>query len=122
MKKPRFFERFFKCLSSIAFQDWEIHIKIGAPAIRRRQSGVGLVRATERKSTTPLSVSFRWTSGKVAEAVVAVSDAPFGKRPFRVHIDPTQDGAEVAFAVSDRVRTEMLPRVGLDELLSPVKD
>jgi hypothetical protein len=69
-----------------------------------------------------LPVSFRRTSGKVAEAVVAVSDAPFGKRPFRVHIDPTQDGAEVVFAVIDRVRTEMLPRVGLDELLSPVKD
>src|SRR5579871_6851123 len=24
MKKPRFFERFFKCLSSIAFQDWRL--------------------------------------------------------------------------------------------------
>src|ERR1700681_4754737 len=55
--------------------------------------------------------------GAVAAAIVKVVDAPFGKRPFRVHIDPTQDGAEVAFAVIDRVRTEMLHRVGLDELL-----
>jgi len=46
---------------------------------------------------------------------------PFGKRPFRVHIDPTHDGAEVSFAVIDRTRTEMLHRVGLDELLVPAK-
>jgi NAD(P)-dependent dehydrogenase (short-subunit alcohol dehydrogenase family) len=59
--------------------------------------------------------------GAVAEAIVKVVDAPFGKRPFRVHIDPTQDGAEVAFGVIDRVRTEMLHRVRLDELLAPVK-
>jgi len=57
----------------------------------------------------------------VAEAITKIVDAPFGKRPFRVHIDPTQDGAEVAFGVIDRVRTEMLQRVQLDELLTPVK-
>jgi NAD(P)-dependent dehydrogenase (short-subunit alcohol dehydrogenase family) len=56
----------------------------------------------------------------VADAIVKVVDQPFGKRPFRVHIDPTQDGAEVAFAVMDRVRAEMLHRVGLAELLTPV--
>lgn len=61
-------------------------------------------------------------AGAVAEAIVKVVDAPFGKRPFRVHIDPTQDGADVAFGVIDRVRTEMLRRVGLDELLTPVKN
>jgi hypothetical protein len=59
--------------------------------------------------------------GAVAEAIVKVVDAPSGKRPFRVHTDPTQDGAEIAFAVIDRVRTEMLHRVHLDELLTPVK-
>ena len=60
--------------------------------------------------------------GAVAEAIVKVVDAPFGKRPFRVHIDPTQDGAQVAFAVIDRVRTEMLRRVRLDELLAPARN
>jgi NAD(P)-dependent dehydrogenase (short-subunit alcohol dehydrogenase family) len=55
----------------------------------------------------------------VAEAIVRVVGAPFGKRPFRVHIDPSQDGAEVAFAVMDRVRAEMLHRVGLPDLLTP---
>jgi NAD(P)-dependent dehydrogenase (short-subunit alcohol dehydrogenase family) len=55
----------------------------------------------------------------VAEAIVNVVDAPFGKRPFRVHSDPTQDGADVSFAVMDRVRAEMLHRMGLGDLLVP---
>jgi hypothetical protein len=46
---------------------------------------------------------------------------PFGKRPFRVHYDPTQDGADVGFTVLDRLRAEMLHRVGLADLLSPAK-
>ena len=57
----------------------------------------------------------------VADAIVRIVDAPFGKRPFRVHIDPSQDGAEVSFAVIDRVRTEMLHRVGLADLLQPAE-
>ena len=55
----------------------------------------------------------------VADAIVKVVDAPFGQRPFRVHIDPTQDGADVGFTVTDRLRAEMLHRVGLSELLKP---
>jgi NAD(P)-dependent dehydrogenase (short-subunit alcohol dehydrogenase family) len=55
----------------------------------------------------------------VADAIVKVVDAPFGKRPFRVHIDPTQDGAEVVNMVSDRVRAELLRRIGLGDVLIP---
>jgi len=55
----------------------------------------------------------------VADAIVHVVDTPFGKRPFRMHIDPTQDGAEVVNAVEDRVRAELLRRIGLAELLLP---
>jgi NAD(P)-dependent dehydrogenase (short-subunit alcohol dehydrogenase family) len=55
----------------------------------------------------------------VAEAIVKVVAAPFGKRPFRVHVDPTEDGAEVVNAVSDRVRAELLRRIGLGDLLKP---
>jgi NAD(P)-dependent dehydrogenase (short-subunit alcohol dehydrogenase family) len=55
----------------------------------------------------------------VAEAIVKVVDTAFGKRPFRVHVDPTQDGAEVVNAVSDRVRAELLRRIGLGDLLTP---
>jgi NAD(P)-dependent dehydrogenase (short-subunit alcohol dehydrogenase family) len=55
----------------------------------------------------------------VADAIVQVVDAPFGKRPFRVHYDPTQDGAEVVNMVSDRVRAELLRRIGLTDVLTP---
>jgi hypothetical protein len=55
----------------------------------------------------------------VAEAIVKVVDTPFGKRPFRVHIDPASDGAEVTDAVGDRVRAEILRRVGLGDLWAP---
>jgi NAD(P)-dependent dehydrogenase (short-subunit alcohol dehydrogenase family) len=57
----------------------------------------------------------------VAHAVVTVVDTPFGQRPFRVHIDPAGDGADVGFAVLDRLRAEMLRRVGLSDLLKPAK-
>lgn len=53
----------------------------------------------------------------VAQAVVAVVDTAHGQRPFRVHIDPSQDGADVGFAVQDRLKAEMLHRTGLSELL-----
>ena len=56
---------------------------------------------------------------KVADAIVDVVSAPFGTRPFRVHIDPAQDGADVGFTVLDRLRAEMLHRVGLSDLLKP---
>jgi NAD(P)-dependent dehydrogenase (short-subunit alcohol dehydrogenase family) len=55
----------------------------------------------------------------VADAIVKVVDTAFGERPFRVHIDPTQDGAEVVNAVSDRVRAELLRRIGLADVLTP---
>jgi NAD(P)-dependent dehydrogenase (short-subunit alcohol dehydrogenase family) len=57
----------------------------------------------------------------VGGAIVKIVDTPFGKRPFRVHIDPTQDGAEVVNMVSDRVRAELLRRIGLADVLTPAK-
>ena len=56
---------------------------------------------------------------KVADAVLEVVDAPFGKRPFRVHIDPSEDGAEIVNGVADRVRREMYRNIDLENLLSP---
>jgi NAD(P)-dependent dehydrogenase (short-subunit alcohol dehydrogenase family) len=55
----------------------------------------------------------------VADAIVTVVDTPFGRRPFRVHHDPAQDGADVGFGVLDRLRAEMLRRVGMGDLLTP---
>jgi len=57
---------------------------------------------------------------EVAKAIVTVVDTEKGKRPYRVHIDPSDDGAALVFAVGDRVRAEFLRRVGLDDLLHPV--
>jgi NAD(P)-dependent dehydrogenase (short-subunit alcohol dehydrogenase family) len=57
----------------------------------------------------------------VAERIVEIVDLPFGKRPFRVHYDPAGDGADVGFNVLDRLRAEMLHRVGLSDLLRPVQ-
>jgi NAD(P)-dependent dehydrogenase (short-subunit alcohol dehydrogenase family) len=54
----------------------------------------------------------------VARAIVAVVDTDHGKRPFRVHIDPSQDGAEIVNAMADRVRAEMFRRIGLEDLLT----
>jgi hypothetical protein len=55
----------------------------------------------------------------VAEAIVRVVETPFGKRPFRTHVDPSEDGAEIVNGVADRVRAEMFRRIGLEDLLSP---
>ncbi|RQP25527.1 SDR family oxidoreductase [Piscinibacter terrae] len=55
----------------------------------------------------------------VAQAMVAIVDTPHGHRPFRVHVDPSDDGCEVVNAVADRIRCEFMRRVGLGELLSP---
>ncbi|WP_250626305.1 SDR family oxidoreductase [Pinirhizobacter soli] len=58
-------------------------------------------------------------AASVATEIVRVVGLPFGKRPFRTHIDPSQDGAEVVNGVADRVRAELFWRIGLQDLLSP---
>jgi NAD(P)-dependent dehydrogenase (short-subunit alcohol dehydrogenase family) len=55
----------------------------------------------------------------VAAAMVDIVDRPFGRRPFRVHVDPSQDGCEVVNMVADRIRAEFLRRIGLGDLLAP---
>lgn len=56
----------------------------------------------------------------VAAAIARVVDLPHGQRPFRVHVDPSQDGAETVNAVGDRVRREMYRNLGMEDLLRPV--
>jgi NAD(P)-dependent dehydrogenase (short-subunit alcohol dehydrogenase family) len=57
--------------------------------------------------------------GEVAKAIVEIVGMPLGSRPFRKHIDPSQDGAEIVNAVADRVRAQMFERIGLQDLLKP---
>jgi NAD(P)-dependent dehydrogenase (short-subunit alcohol dehydrogenase family) len=56
---------------------------------------------------------------EVAKAIVEIVGLPFGSRPLRRHIDPSQDGAEIVNAMADRVRAEMFRRIGLEDLLKP---
>jgi NAD(P)-dependent dehydrogenase (short-subunit alcohol dehydrogenase family) len=55
---------------------------------------------------------------EVARRIVSVVDMPTGTRPFRVYIDPSDDGAEDVFRVGDRVRQWFYQRIGLADLLS----
>ncbi|XVQ15225.1 SDR family NAD(P)-dependent oxidoreductase [Spirillospora sp. CA-255316] len=55
----------------------------------------------------------------VADAIARIIDTPHGKRPFRVHIDPADDGSEAVSAVADVIRARFLTRVGLADLLTP---
>ena len=55
----------------------------------------------------------------VAKAIADVVAMPFGTRPFRVHVDPSDDGAEIVNGVADRMRVELLEKIGLGDLLRP---
>jgi NAD(P)-dependent dehydrogenase (short-subunit alcohol dehydrogenase family) len=55
---------------------------------------------------------------EVARQIVKVVDMPKGSRPFRVYIDPADDGAEDVFRVGDRVRQWFYQRIGMSDLLS----
>ena len=55
----------------------------------------------------------------VADAILRIVDTPHGSRPFRVHVDPADDGSKEVSDVADRIRTEFLTRIGLDDLLAP---
>ncbi|WP_086694051.1 SDR family oxidoreductase [Streptomyces recifensis] len=58
-------------------------------------------------------------ASQVAEAVVNVVDTAHGSRPFRVHVDPANDGSEEVSEVADRIRRDFLARVGLEDILHP---
>lgn len=57
----------------------------------------------------------------VADAIVEVVGTAHGRRPFRVHVDPANDGSQEVSRVADRIRAEFLTRIGLDDLLAPHK-
>jgi NAD(P)-dependent dehydrogenase (short-subunit alcohol dehydrogenase family) len=56
---------------------------------------------------------------EVARQIVAVVGTPWGRRPFRVHIDPANDGSEEVNELGDRIRREFYGRIGLSDLLQP---
>jgi NAD(P)-dependent dehydrogenase (short-subunit alcohol dehydrogenase family) len=56
---------------------------------------------------------------EVAVQIARVVDLPKGQRPFRVHIDPSDDGASTVNAVADELRIRFYERIGLSDLLTP---
>lgn len=56
---------------------------------------------------------------EVARQIVRVVGLPKGHRPFRVHIDPANDGGETIDNVGDTNRRDFFARIGLTDLLTP---
>ncbi|SEC53486.1 NADP-dependent 3-hydroxy acid dehydrogenase YdfG [Streptomyces sp. 3213] len=54
----------------------------------------------------------------VSEEIARIVALPAGQRPYRVHIDPADDGSEAVSVVADRIRRDFLTRVDLADLLS----
>lgn len=54
----------------------------------------------------------------VSAEIARIVDLPVGRRPFRVTIDPANDGSQEVSDVADRVRREFLTRIDLADLLS----
>lgn len=55
----------------------------------------------------------------VSDEIARVVALPEGQRPYRVHIDPANDGSETVSDLADRTRAEFLTRIGLSDLLAP---
>ncbi|MCF3932823.1 SDR family oxidoreductase [Acuticoccus sp. M5D2P5] len=55
----------------------------------------------------------------VGREIARIVALPKGRRPFRSHIDPSADGAEIVNGVADRVRAQLAERIGLSDLLRP---
>ncbi|MFH8698570.1 SDR family oxidoreductase [Streptomyces chartreusis] len=54
----------------------------------------------------------------VSDEITRIVALPAGQRPYRVTIDPIDDGSEEVSDVADRIRREFLTRVGLADLLT----
>lgn len=54
----------------------------------------------------------------VSDEIARIVALPAGTRPYRVHIDPANDGSEAVAALSDANQVAFLNRVGLGDLLT----
>jgi NAD(P)-dependent dehydrogenase (short-subunit alcohol dehydrogenase family) len=95
----------------------------GTPADERRATEYadGATRGLAQQASDGLAAAEPADANvaDVASAMVGIVNTPAGQRPFRVHVDPSDDGAAVVNAVADRVRAEFLRRIGLGDLLHP---
>jgi NAD(P)-dependent dehydrogenase (short-subunit alcohol dehydrogenase family) len=54
----------------------------------------------------------------VSDEIARIVALPAGQRPYRVHVDPADDGSEEVSMVADRIRREFLTRIDLADLLA----
>ncbi|MEU2426310.1 SDR family oxidoreductase [Streptomyces sp. NPDC007851] len=54
----------------------------------------------------------------VSDEIARIIALPAGERPYRVHVDPADDGSEEVSEIADRVRREFLTRIDLADLLT----
>lgn len=57
----------------------------------------------------------------VSDVIARIVALPEGQRPYRVHIDPADDGSGEVSKVADRIRREFLTRIDLADLLTAAK-
>ncbi|UMG94141.1 SDR family oxidoreductase [Nocardioides sp. TF02-7] len=83
-------------------------------AYETRYAGLMGQVATKLADLAPPDADASMVSDEIARIVAL----PRGARPYRVHIDPADDGSAEVSDLADRVRREFLTRVGLDDLLT----
>jgi NAD(P)-dependent dehydrogenase (short-subunit alcohol dehydrogenase family) len=57
----------------------------------------------------------------VSDEIARIVALPAGTRPYRIHVDPADDGSAEVSEVADRIRRQFLTRVGLADLLEVTK-
>lgn len=55
---------------------------------------------------------------EVARAIVRAVDTPKGRRPFRITVDPADDGSERVSDLADHIRSEFYERIDLTDVLT----
>ena len=83
-------------------------------AYETRYAGLMDQVATKLAALSPADADASLVSDEIAKIVAL----PEGQRPYRVHIDPANDGSEEVSNVADRIRREFLSRVDLADLLT----
>ena len=53
----------------------------------------------------------------VADALVELAAIPRGQKPYRMTVDPAEDGGKEGAAVVDRFGADFIRRIGLEKLL-----
>ena len=54
----------------------------------------------------------------VADAILKAVEAPRGSKPFRIPVDPFEDGSDEIMGLADKKHEEFLQRCGISEICS----